>query len=56
MLKLEGMFVLGKRSKTGIVYIPADLVKDSQFPLKVGAVEISIDNRSNRIVVEQAGR
>lgn len=54
MLELEGSFVLAKRGKTGILYIPADLVKDSQFPLKEGAVRIKIDNHSRRLIVEQS--
>jgi hypothetical protein len=41
------------RSKTGILYIPADLVKDSSFPFEADQqVVVRIDGR--RLVVEGA--
>jgi len=41
------------RSKTGILYIPADLVKDSSFPFEPDQeVVVRIDGR--RLVVEGA--
>jgi hypothetical protein len=43
----------GDRSKTGILYIPADLVKDSSFPFSPDQeVLIRIDGR--KLVVEGA--
>jgi hypothetical protein len=41
------------RSKTGILYIPADLVKDSSFPFEADQeVMVRIDGK--RLVVEGA--
>jgi len=43
----------GNRSKTGIIYIPADIVKDSKFPFSPDEeVVVRIDGR--RLVVEGA--
>jgi hypothetical protein len=43
----------GDRSKTGILYIPADVVKDSSFPFSPDQeVLIRIDGR--KLVVERA--
>jgi hypothetical protein len=47
-----GTFVIQKRAKTGAIWVPADLVRDSQFPLKAGKVKISIQGK--RLIVEQA--
>jgi len=41
-LKEEGTFRLEKKSSSGRLYIPAALVRDSQFPLEEGRVEIEI--------------
>ena len=38
-------FKLSPKGKTGILYIPADIVKDSNFPLKEGKVIIEIKNQ-----------
>jgi len=50
--RVKGSFKLEKRSATGVVWLPADLVKDSAFPLKVGPVEITIEK--DRLVIKQA--
>jgi hypothetical protein len=43
----------GDRSKTGILYIPADVVKDSSFPFSPDQeVVVRIDGR--KLVVEEA--
>ncbi len=43
----------GDRSKTGVLYIPADIVKDSSFPFRPDQeVLIRIDGK--RLVVEGA--
>jgi len=43
----------GDRSKTGILYIPADVVKDSSFPFSPDQeVLIRIDGR--RLVIEES--
>jgi len=45
----------GDRSKTGILYIPADVVKDSSFPFSPDQeVLIRIDGR--KLIVEGAGK
>jgi len=46
VLKDIGTFKLSHKGKTGIIYIPADLVKDSSFPLKEGKVTIRIEDDS----------
>jgi hypothetical protein len=46
-----GTFVIQKRAKTGAIWVPADLVRDSQFPLKPGKVKISIQGR--KLTIEQ---
>jgi hypothetical protein len=57
-LLLEGLAKIilpsgGDRSKTGILYIPADIVKDSSFPFSPDQeVLIRIDGR--KLVVEGA--
>ena len=46
-----GTFVIQKRAKTGAIWVPADLVRDSQFPLKPGKVKIAIQGK--KLMVEQ---
>ncbi len=43
-LKSRGTFRLETGSKSGRLHIPAEIVKDSQFPLKEGEVLIEIQN------------
>lgn len=38
-----GTFKHDVRSKAGRVYVPAALVRDSQFPIKEGKVEIRVE-------------
>jgi len=45
-----GTFTIQKRSKTGAIWVPADLVRDSQFPIKPGKVKIAIQGR--RLIIE----
>ena len=45
-----GRFALPKRGKTGVLYIPATLVRDSQFPIEEGKVEIKIEG--NYIIIK----
>jgi hypothetical protein len=47
-----GTFVVQKRAKTGAIWVPADLVRDSQFPLKPGKVKISVQGK--KLLIEQA--
>jgi len=42
VLKKEATFKISRRGKTGVLYIPADIVKDSSFPLKEGVVIVEI--------------
>ena len=46
VLKNRGTFKISHKGKTGILYIPADLVKDSIFPFKEGKVTIEIVEKS----------
>lgn len=48
-----GKFAFPSRGKTGIIYVPADVVRDSTFPLKENdAVLIRIDGE--RLIVEKS--
>jgi len=49
-LEAEGTFRKDGRSDTGRIYVPAALVRDSQFPLKEGKIKIKIciDNLSGK--------
>jgi len=51
-LKAVGTYRKDCRSAAGRIYIPAALVRDSQFPLREGKVEIRIDG--DRLVIRQA--
>jgi len=44
--------VRSDRSKTGILYIPADLVKDSSFPFSADQ-EVVIKIDGSRLVIEE---
>jgi len=50
---MEGSFRTNKRSDTGRIYVPAALVRDSQFPLNAGKVHMSIctDNKCGIITL-----
>jgi antitoxin component of MazEF toxin-antitoxin module len=48
-----GRFGLASRGKTGIVYVPADLVKDTMFPFNSGD-ELAIRIDGERLIVEKA--
>ncbi len=41
-LVAKGKFSFPSKGNTGIVYIPAHMVRDLQFPLKEGSVEVEI--------------
>ena len=48
----SGRFGMASRGNTGIIYIPADIVKDSTFPLQDGdQVRITIDK--DRLIIER---
>jgi len=49
--KNTGTFKFSHKGKTGVLYIPADMVVDSAFPLKEGKVEIEI--RGKELVIRQ---
>ena len=49
-LEAAGTFKKDGRSQTGRIYVPAALVRDSQFPLEEGKVEIEI--RDNELVIK----
>ena len=56
MLKGYSKIILpthSNRSKTGILYIPADVVKDSLFPFDSDQ-EVTIRIEGKRLVVEEA--
>jgi hypothetical protein len=50
-----GRFGAASRGKTGIIYVPADLVKDTTFPFVNGdPLLIKIDG--DRLIVEKASK
>jgi len=49
VMKNTGTFKLSHKGKTGIIYVPADMVVDSAFPLKEGKVEIEI--KGNELII-----
>ena len=51
VLRNTGTFKLSHRGKTGILYIPADIVKDSSFPLEEGRVVIEISG--DKLIVKK---
>jgi hypothetical protein len=52
--KAKGKFKFPSRGKTGLIYVPADLVKDSQFPLVEGEVILTIEG--SKLAIEQLTR
>lgn len=50
VLENTGTFKFSHKGKTGILYIPADIVKDSAFPLKEGKTIIKIS--SDMIIIK----
>jgi hypothetical protein len=50
-----GRFGAASRGKTGIIYVPADLVKDTTFPFTFGdSLHIRIDGE--RLIVEKVSK
>jgi len=48
-----GKLTVGDKSKTGILYIPADLMVDSAFPFKA-PVRVKIRIENERLIIEKA--
>ena len=46
-----GKFTYPKKGKTGVLYIPADITKDSQFPLLEGEVQIEIRSEGDQQIL-----
>jgi len=46
------ILVPNKRGKTGLIYIPADIVKDSSFPFKPNE-EVTIKIEGEKLVIEK---
>ena len=57
-LVLEKETTITREGRSGAkIYIPADIVKDSQFPFKIGEkVLLRIDVENNRLIVEKVMR
>ncbi|MEM2571372.1 MAG: hypothetical protein QXP96_06625 [Thermoproteota archaeon] len=51
-LEAKGKFGKAKKGATGAIWVPAALVRDSQFPLKEGRVLIKIEK--DTLIVKQA--
>ncbi|MBS7657952.1 MAG: hypothetical protein QW476_00800 [Candidatus Bathyarchaeia archaeon] len=49
------ILVPNKRGKTGLIYIPADIVKDSLFPFKPNE-EVTIKIEGEKLVIEKRKR
>lgn len=54
-LVLEKETTITREGRSGAkIYIPSDIVKDSQFPFKIGEkVLLKIDVENNRLIVEK---
>jgi hypothetical protein len=50
-LQSTGTFKLEAKSKSGRIHVPAELVKDSQFPIIEGEVLIEINN--GKLIISQ---
>jgi antitoxin component of MazEF toxin-antitoxin module len=48
-----GRFGAASRGRTGIIYVPADLVKDTTFPFTNGD-SVTIRIEGDRLIVEKA--
>jgi antitoxin component of MazEF toxin-antitoxin module len=46
------ILVPNKRGKTGLIYIPADIVKDSSFPFKPNE-EVTVKIEGEKLVIEK---
>jgi len=51
MKEAVGKFSKSSKSRTGIIYVPADLTTDASFPLEHGEVLIRIEG--DKLVVEK---
>lgn len=45
VIEKKGTFKLDPKANTGIIYVPADITKDSGFPLRPRNVNIRIEDR-----------
>jgi hypothetical protein len=48
----SGVFATASRGKTGIIYVPSDLTKDSAWPFKDGE-RLSIRIEGERLIIEK---
>jgi hypothetical protein len=51
MLKGKTKFIIPSKGSTGVLYIPADVVKDSSFPFRPGQ-EVIIRIDGQKLIVE----
>jgi hypothetical protein len=54
MLTGTGKIVSSSKGNSGILYIPSDLMTDSQFPINdlPAKVRITIDNVNKRLIID----
>jgi predicted NUDIX family NTP pyrophosphohydrolase len=52
-LQSTGTFKLESKSKSGRIHVPAELVRDSQFPLREG--EVFIEIKDNKLLISMVG-
>jgi len=53
MIKSIGKLRLNGRSRTGLLFIPAELMTDSAFPFKIPS-QVVVKIESKKLVVEEA--
>jgi hypothetical protein len=54
VLEAKGKFKLSPKGKTGLIYVPADIVKDSSFPFHDGEIlRIKIEGKTLLIKQEE---
>jgi len=52
VMEAKGTFTLSPKGKTGVLYVPADIVKDSAFPFQPGE-KVKVRIEGNRLIVEK---
>jgi antitoxin component of MazEF toxin-antitoxin module len=55
MLEGKTKFILPSKGSTGVIYIPADVVKDSSFPFKPDQ-EVIVRINDRKLIIERRNR
>ena len=55
MLEGKTKFIIPSKGSTGVIYIPADVVKDSSFPFKPEQ-EVAVRINDQKLVIQRRNR